>query len=163
MPALQKTTGNCVEAAGDKLVYQLSVAEGNRHRERDNSWRCEREPFLRATDEGLTLATFANCLFHCVHCPQQHVFEERCERYESNPSVKKGAINASSGDLSFLLFRSLSCMSFAFCLANKRRNRIVGQREFETTRLPVLAGVVAGFAVEMSTVRLQWFSQDVFA
>ena len=38
MPALKRTTvGNCVGAVEDKLVYQLSVDEGNRRREGDNS------------------------------------------------------------------------------------------------------------------------------
>ena len=34
--------GNCIGAAEDKLVYQLSVDEGNRRRDGDNSWRFER-------------------------------------------------------------------------------------------------------------------------
>ena len=40
MPAL--VLGNCVGAAEDKLVYELSIDEGNRRRETDNSWRSER-------------------------------------------------------------------------------------------------------------------------
>ena len=31
--------GNCIGAAEDKLVYQLSVDEDSRRRENDNSWR----------------------------------------------------------------------------------------------------------------------------
>ena len=34
---LLRKLGNCVGAVEDKLVYQLSVDEGNRHREVDNS------------------------------------------------------------------------------------------------------------------------------
>ena len=39
---LLRELGNCVGAPEDKLVYQLSVDEGNRRREEDNSWRFER-------------------------------------------------------------------------------------------------------------------------
>ena len=41
MAALREL-GNGVGAAEDKLVYQLSVDEGNRRREGDNSWCFER-------------------------------------------------------------------------------------------------------------------------
>ena len=40
-------------------MYQLSVDEGNRRREGDNSWHSERSPFVRANDEGLALETSA--------------------------------------------------------------------------------------------------------
>ena len=40
-----------------KLVYQLSVDEGNGRREGDNRWRFERWPFVIRFDKGLTLET----------------------------------------------------------------------------------------------------------
>ena len=45
--------------ASNLFVYPPSIDEGNRRRERVNSWRFERWPFVRANDEGLTLETSA--------------------------------------------------------------------------------------------------------
>ena len=66
MPAHIIELGKCVGAAEDKLVYQLCVNEGNGRRERDNSRRFQRWPFVRAkgelslrSDEWLTLETSA--------------------------------------------------------------------------------------------------------
>ena len=51
--------GQVSRAAKEKLVYQLGVDKGNRRRERDNSWRFKRRPFVIRSNEGLTLETSA--------------------------------------------------------------------------------------------------------
>ena len=74
-----RIVGNCVGVAGDKLVYHLCVDEGDGRRERDNSWRFERYPFV------------SYCLLHGVHFPHQHTVD--IPVYSVDPSAYLGRDN----------------------------------------------------------------------
>ena len=65
MPGLREP-GNCIGTAGDNLVYQLCVDEGNGHHERDNNWPIQLLA-LRQSEWGRANARNVSCCLFHVH------------------------------------------------------------------------------------------------